>query len=79
MFLERYKLLISDNYNNYINNSTFITKDIYDFILTLVKKYKEEINAKILLQLENDDINHLKDLFFKMLDLIFDIKSDDYL
>jgi len=48
-------------------------------MIGLVKKYKTEIDLKIILQIENIEISTLKELLYKLLDMIFDIKNDDYL
>ena len=48
-------------------------------MIGLVKKYKTEIDLKIILQIENNEISTLKELLYKLLDMIFDIKNEDYL
>ena len=48
-------------------------------MIGLVKKYKTEIDLKIILQIENNEISTLKELLYKLLDMIFDIKTEDYL
>lgn len=48
-------------------------------MIGLVKKYKTEIDLKIILQIENIEISTLKELLYKLLDMIFDIKNEDYL
>ena len=48
-------------------------------MIGLVKKYKTEIDLKIILQIENNEISTLKELLYKLLDMIFDIKNEEYL
>ena len=91
-FIEKYKLLIQDYYNRYIdilrkgnnneenNNDEFITKDIINFSLTLVETYKDTLGISIINNIKNEDELKLKDIIFKIFDLCFkdvdDLKNE---
>ena len=70
-FLDKYKILLKDAYNMYIENikkpdydnneNSYIANDIMNFIIKITKKYKTDINAKLVNQLDKEDeLNLLK-------------------
>ena len=70
-FCEKYKLLIIEYYNLYINNmknlnedqikeADFIANDIYNFTLKLIEKYKSSLGYKIIAQIEVEEEKELK-------------------
>lgn len=77
-FFEKYKLIIKNSYNKYINkivnvNETneesnhFIADDIYRFSLRLIEKYKSTIGSKIISQLNESEEDELKQYLFNVL------------
>ena len=55
------------NNNEENNNDEFITKDIINFSLTLMEKYKDTIGITIINNIKNEDELKLKDIVFKIL------------
>ena len=90
-FCEKYKIIIQNAYQTYINNlkdiddnieepiNNYITTDIYNFILKLISKYKSSLSYKIISEINEDDENDLKKFLFKILDLLYGIKNEEYL
>ena len=87
-FCEKYKLLIIEYYNLYINymknlnedqikEADFIANDIYNFTLKLIEKYKSSLGYKIIVQIEVEEEKELKSFLFKMFDILFEIKEDE--
>ena len=77
-YFDKYKILLKDSYNMYIENikkpdydnheNSYIANDIMNFIIKITKKYKININAKLINQLDKEDevnlIVFLKKLFY---------------
>ena len=77
-FFYKYKILLKDSYNMHIENikkhdydnheNSYITNDIMNFIIKITKKYKININVKLINQLDKEDevnlIVFLKKLFY---------------
>jgi hypothetical protein len=87
-FCEKYKIIITEYYNLYINymkninedkikEAGFIAKDIYNFTLKLIEKYKSPLGYKIIAQMEVEEEIELKSFLFKMFDILFEIKEDE--
>ena len=87
-FCEKYKILITEYYNLYINymkninedkikEADFIANDIYNFTLKLIEKYKSSLGYKIIAQIEVEEEMELKSFLFKMFDILFEIKEDE--
>ena len=64
------------NNNEENNNDEFITKDIINFSLTLVEKYKDTTGISIINNIKNKDELKLKDIVFKIIDLCFQDVDD---
>ena len=81
--LDKFKILLKDSYNNYIENikkldteikeRNFIADDIMNFILKLAKKYKTNINGNLICQLEKEDEFDQIKIIKQIFSLLFNI------
>ena len=67
--------LISKVYNKEVKFS--VIKDIYDFIVKYNKKYKTDLNFNLILQSDDEETNIIYKLADYLLDLFFDIDTED--